>query len=181
MTVRAQTTHAVPTFQSLSSRWLRLCSLGPLAAAALIGANAIGCAGTGENVAEESTVPQGTATSAESARTDVSAVEPVQAALRNGVMATPETVGGLSMDGVGIYLSAARDTAEMTIYVVAPAESVTFSRPALYLTTQEGDHSKTDVAEFDDVTLEMGESRTFRKEADGPLMEVFANFAGEEG
>jgi len=96
-------------------------------------------------------------------------------------MATPDSVGGFSMEGVGVYLSAARDTAEMTLYVVAPAETVTFSRPALYLTTREGDHSKTDMAEFEDVTLDAGESRTLRKEADGTLMEVFADFAGDEG
>lgn len=174
MTVRVQTTPEVSTLDARSSRRLRWIPR-TLAAAALV--CTVGCAGTSESVTEEPVTPEGAANT-----TDVTAEAPVQAALRNGVLATPETVGGFSMDGVGVFLSAANDTAEMTLYVVAPAEAVTFARPALYLTTQEGDHETTDVAEFETVTLQMGESRTFRQDANGPLTEVFADFAGgDEG
>jgi hypothetical protein len=115
----------------------------------------------------------------------VVAEEPAHPALRNGVFATPQAVGGSSADGVGVFLSAVGDTAELTLYVVAPARSATFVRPALYLTTQEAEHSKTEVAEFEDVTMQAGESRVLREQADGTLLEVFADFAGagtgEEG
>jgi hypothetical protein len=96
------------------------------------------------------------------------------------VFATPQKFGGFSANGVGVYLSAVNDVAELTLYVVAPAQSATFGRPALYLTTREGDHTKTDVAEFEDVTLEAGESRVFSEEASGRLTEVFADFVGNE-
>jgi hypothetical protein len=165
MKVSHQTSMADPA----SSQWLRARRILPsLISAALI--CAAGCAGSGHDAADDTS------------DTDrVGADDSTQTALRNGVFATPETIGGFSADGVGVFLSAVDNAAELTLYVVAPAQSATFGRPALYLTTQEGDHSKTDVAEFDDVTVEAGESRVFRKEADGTLMEVFADFAGEEG
>jgi hypothetical protein len=116
--------------------------------------------------------------------TDVSqtaSAEPSRMALRNAAYATPEAIGGFCVDGVGVYLSAVDGVAELTLYVVAPATRVTFDRPALYLTTQEGDHWNTEVAEFEAVTLEAGESHVFREEAEGPLMEVVADFADAEG
>lgn len=109
---------------------------------------------------------------------EVSPEEPGVAVLRSGsASATPETVGGFCRDGAGVYLSATQDAAELLLYVVTPAQRATFSRPALYLTTREGDHSKTEVAEFEDVTLEAGESLVLQKEATGVLMEVLADFA----
>jgi hypothetical protein len=173
MNVRAQHTQPVSLVVDAACRqWLPLRFLQLLAAGALV--SAVGCAGSGESVASESVEPGDT-----SGTDEVAAEEPLQAALRNGVLATPETVGGFSTEGVGVYLSAVDNKAELTLYVVAPAQSATFVRPALYLTTQEGDHSKTEVAEFEDVTIEAGESRVFREEAGGPLMEVFADFAGD--
>jgi hypothetical protein len=170
MSVNAQHTQVDATCR----QWLPLRRpLQLLAAAAFV--CAAGCAGSNESVAEEPAVPGHT-----SATDEVAADEPLQAALRNGVLATPQTVGGFSTAGVGVYLSAADDTAELTLYVTAPAQSVTFGRPALYLTTQEGDHMKTEVAELEAVTIDAGESRVFRQAAGGKLMEVFADFAGNE-
>jgi hypothetical protein len=166
MNLRFQHTHHASIADASRSQWLPLLRL--LTTAALI--SAAGCTGSSDGLAEDTSDTYPSA-----------AEKPSHPALRNGVVATPETIGGFSADGVGVYLSAIDNTAELTLYVVTPAQSATFGRPALYLTTQEGDHSKTDVAEFDDVTVEVGESRVFRAEAEGTLMEVFADFAGEEG
>lgn len=169
MNLRSQPTHHGSMADASGSQWLPLRTIGRLlTTAALI--TAAGCTGTSDGFAEDT-----------SDADQVAADEPTHTALRNGVFATPETIGGFSAEGVGVYLSAVDDTAELTLYVVPPAEIATFGRPALYLTTQEGDHWKTEVAEFDDVTVEAGESRVFRAQADGTLMEVFADFAGEEG
>jgi hypothetical protein len=172
MRVRAQHTYPAPMVTAPCRQWLplRTC-FQSLATAALI--CAAGCAGSSERV-EEPADPGDT-----SGTDEVADDEPLQTALHNGVFATPETVGGFSTDGVGVYLSAVDNMAELTLYVVAPAQSATFRRPALYLTTQEDSHSKTEVAEFDDITIEAGESRVFREKAGGTLMEVFADFAGE--
>jgi hypothetical protein len=154
------------TADAFGSQWLPLrTSLQLFTTAALI--SVAGCAGNSDGFPEDTSDTE-----------QIAAGEPTHTALRNGVFATPQTVGGHSVDGVGVYLSAVDNTAELTLYVVAPAESATFGRPALYLTTQEGE---TEVAEFEHVTIEAGESRVFREEADGTLMEVFADFAGEEG
>jgi hypothetical protein len=144
-----------------------------LAAAALFAAAA--CAGSRGGVAGD---PADLADT--SGADEVTADEPIQSALHNGVFATPQKFGGFSANGVGVYLSAVNDVAELTLYVVAPAQSAAFGRPALYLTTQQGDHVKTDVAEFEDVTLEAGESRVFSEEAGGRLTEVFADFVSNE-
>jgi hypothetical protein len=165
MTVTAHTHHASAK-DAPCRQWLPLRAISQaLATAALV--CAAGCAGSIERVAGEPA-------------SEVAPEDQTQAALHKGVLATPDTVGGFSTDGVGVYLSAVDDTAELTLYVVAPAQRATFSRPALYLTTQDGEHSKTEVAEFDDVTIEAGESRVFSREAGGKLMEVFADFAGND-
>jgi hypothetical protein len=168
MKVKSLHTHRSATLPASCSQWLRFHSgLRLLTAAALVAA--AGCAGSSAGLAADTSDTH-----------QVAADESTHTALRNGVFATPQAVGGSAVDGVGVFLSAVDNTAELTLYVVAPAESVTFSRPSLYLTTQEADHSKTEVAEFEDVTLDAGDSRVFRAEADGMLMEVFADFAGEE-
>jgi len=156
------------TGEAQRSHWLLVrVALKLIAAAAL--SCSMGCAAASGSVEDT----QADATEAD----PVAAAEPSRSALRDGAYATPQTFGGFCEEGLGVYLSAAGDTAELTLYVVWPAKSATFHRPALYLTTQEGDHSKTEVAEFDDVTLQAGESRYFRRQADGKLMEVFADFA----
>lgn len=109
----------------------------------------------------------------------VAAADPIQAALLEGAYATPDTIGGFSVDGVGVYLSADTSAAELTLYVAPPADSAIFGRPALYITTQDGEHATTEVVEFEDVTLQVAESRVFRHEVEHPLIEVVANFAGE--
>lgn len=170
MRVRAQHTRDVSAIASCRQRLL----LHTLFVTAAI-VCAVGCAGSAESVAGDP------ADREETSRTDeVASDEPIQTALHKGVFATPETGGGFSMDGVGVYLSAVNNAAELTVYVVAPAQRATFARPALYLTTQEGDHATTEVAELEDVTLEAGESHVFREEAEGNLMEVFADFAGND-
>src|SRR5262245_1177773 len=62
--------------------------------------------------------------------------------------ATPDEVGGFALQGVGVYLNVVDDRAELMLYVVAPATIATFSRPTLYMTTQEGDHTATETAEL---------------------------------
>ena len=169
MKVQSQHSHQASTREAPPSQWLPLRTVVGLLGTALV-ISAAGCAVSGDGVEQDTS------------DTDQGAPdESMHAALRNGVFATPEAIGGFSVDGVGVFLSAVDNTAELTLYVVAPAQSVTFARPALYLTTQEGDHHKTEVAEFEDVTIEAGESRVFREDVEGTLMEVFANFAGEEG
>jgi hypothetical protein len=174
MRVRPKHTHDAPLVDASCRQWLPLRKFSHLfATAALV--CAAGCAGSSERVIGDPAEPGDT-----SGTDEVAADEPFQTALHNGVVATPQTVGGFSTGGVGVYLSAVDDMAELTLYVAAPAQIATFGRPALYLSTQEGDHQKTEVAEFDEVTIEAGESRVFRKEAGGKLMEVFADFAGSE-
>jgi hypothetical protein len=157
--------------EAVRSRWLLARAGLPLFAAALI--SAAGCAAGGEAEAlAEDTDP--------TLKGEVIPADPMREALRKGASATPDEVGGFCVQGAGVFLSAAGDTAELTLYVVAPAERVTFDRPALYLTTRDGDHENTEVAEFDGVTLEMGESQVFRRAATaGTLVGVFADFVNE--
>jgi hypothetical protein len=153
--------------EAVRRQWLLARAGLPLLAAAL--SFLTGCLPTVEEqaLAEETTESN-----------DVAAADPMMEALRNGAYATPEEVGGFCVEGVGVFLSAVGGTAELTLYVVAPAERMTFDRPALYLTTRDGDHENTEVAEFDAVTLQAGESRVFRRAAtDGTLVGVFADFA----
>lgn len=152
--------------------WLRNPRVWWLACAALLCTAA--CSGSGSHAADQLADPVETSDTPE-----VSAELPLEAALRDGAFATPESVGGFSTDGVGVFLTAVDNTAELTLYVVAPAKQATFYGPAMYLTTQVGDHAQTDIVEFEDVTLEAGESHVFRQEAGGTLMEVYADFAGE--
>ncbi|HKU39914.1 MAG TPA: hypothetical protein VJR89_17260 [Polyangiales bacterium] len=165
MTVRSQ--HA-----GSGSHWLRTRPALLLLMAAL--GSAAGCASGGAAVAEDDEAS--TTEPGPEARAD-----PTRAALQSGAYATPQAIGGFCVQGVGVYLSAVQDTAELTLYVVAPAQSATFARPALYLTTQEGESSKTEVAEFEDVTLQAGESFVLRKETEDRLLEVFADFEPGEG
>lgn len=152
-----------------------LASSLPLIAAALV--SLTGCLPSGEAPEVTEELADGASEPSVTAPVDS---EAMREALRRGTSATPEEVGGFCVDGVGVLLTAVDDAAELTVYVVAPAMRATFTGPALHWTTREGDHSKTEVAEFEDVTLEAGESHVFRREADGPLMDAFANFAGGE-
>ena len=154
--------HTVRPAKSSRRRWLPLPATLPLLAALF----AAGCAGSAEDISDTDEVAIGQLSRPEHGM---------------DAFATPETVGGFCSDGAGVYLSAVDNTAELTLYVVAPATIATFGRPALYLTTQEGEHWATETVEFEDVTLEAGESRVLRKQAAGTLMEVYADFAGEEG
>jgi hypothetical protein len=136
-------------------------------AAALLSAS--GCLGA------EADFPQ--AGSDEIATADV---EPSRIALRAGIAsAGADKIDGFCDSGVGVYLSATADRAELTLYVVAPAESATFGHPALRVTTQEGDAQKTDISEFESVTLVAGESRVFAKHVEGTLLNVVAELAAE--
>jgi hypothetical protein len=174
MRVTAQATDQAPTVEASCRQWQALSRFWLwLATAALV--SAAGCAGSRQGVEGDSPDLADTSGAAQAA-----ADEPIQSALHNGVFATPQNFGGFSANGVGVFLSAVNDVAELTLYVVAPAQSAAFGRPALYLTTQQGDHVKTDVAEFEDVTLEAGESRVFSEEAGGRLTEVFADFVSNE-
>ena len=154
--------HTVKPAKSSRKPGLPLPAALPLLAAIF----AAGCAGNAEGAVPE----------------DISDTDQVAvAALRMDAFATPETVGGFCTEGAGVFLSAVDNTAELTLYVVAPATIATFGHPALYLTTQEGEHRATETVEFEDVTLEAGESRVLRKQTAGTLMEVYADFAGEDG
>jgi hypothetical protein len=101
-------------------------------------------------------------------------VESTRIALRTGASAGPDELDGFCEDGAGVFLSAYGETADLTIYVVAPAETVTFERPALRLTTMLDGRPTTDISEFEDVTLHAGESRVFTAQTVGTLMDVVA-------
>jgi hypothetical protein len=138
-----------------------------VAAAALLSAS--GCVGVEADFSQ-----------ADSDEIAIAEVEPTRIALRAGTAsAGADEIDGYCESGVGVYLSATADRAELTLYVVAPAESATFEHPALRLTTQEGDGQKTDISEFETVTLVAGESRVFAKHAEGTLMNVVAEVAAE--
>ncbi len=180
MTTRHQQAGSASDANATRRQWLQARSL-PLIAAALVSVS--GCLPTGESpeiseeLADETSETRSSASAdAESSASDA---EAMREALRTGAWATPEDVGGFCVDGVGVLLTAVDDAAELTVYVVAPAKSATFTGAALRLTIREGDHSMTEVAELEDVTLEAGESHVFRREAHGQLMDAFANFAGE--
>jgi hypothetical protein len=106
-------------------------------------------------------------------------VEPTRIALRAGASVTPDDVDGFCNDGVGVYLSATAQSAELIVYVVAPADSAVFIRPALHLTTQQGDRQATDVVEFETTELQAGESQVFTKQTDGALLDVVAELGAE--
>jgi hypothetical protein len=106
-------------------------------------------------------------------------VEPTRIALRAGASVTPDDVEGFCNDGVGVYLSATTNTAELIVYVVPPAESAVFVRPALHLTTQQGDGQATDVMQFETTELQVGESQVFSKQSDGALLDVVAELGAE--
>lgn len=95
-------------------------------------------------------------------------------ALQTGASAEPGDNDGFCENGAGVILSAIGDAAYLTLYVVTPAEMVTFERSTLHLTTQRADGEATEVDDFEPVTLEAGESRSFTVEADGSLMHVVA-------
>lgn len=122
---------------------------------------------------------------AESAQLDdeeatVADAEPTRIALRKGAAAAgADEIDGYSDNGVGVYLSAANDTAELTLYVVAPAESATFEQPALHLTVQQGETQTTQDSEFETITLLAGESHVFSRRVDGALMGVVAEVAAQ--
>jgi len=100
-------------------------------------------------------------------------------ALRAGAAAGAGEIDGFCENGAGVYLSAREDSAELTVYVVTPAETVTFDRPALRVTTQRDDGQKTELNEFESVTLRAGESWSFAVEVgeDGTLVDVVAELA----
>jgi hypothetical protein len=104
----------------------------------------------------------------------IEAVEQTPSALRTQTVVAPNEFDGYCDDGVGIYLSADDAKAQLTVYVVTPAVSAVFVRPALQLTTQEGDTESTQVREFETVTLHAGESRVFTEYAEGALMDATA-------
>jgi len=107
-------------------------------------------------------------------------VMPTRIALSTGAASTSAgEIDGYCDRGIGVYLSATADRAELMVYVVTPAEYATFVRPALRLTTQDGADQKTDVSEFETVTLVAGESRVFTKQAEGTLMKAIAEVAAE--
>jgi len=56
--------------------------------------------------------------------------------------------------------------------VVTPAGSTTFKRPSLLLVLPQAEQA----SDFEDVTLEPGQSHAFHTEATGTLSKVTANF-----
>jgi hypothetical protein len=103
------------------------------------------------------------------------ASEPAQSALHAAaVSARVDETHGFCENGLGMYLSATANSAALTVYVVTPAEVVTFEHPILRVTLSDGDSQTTVVREFETVTLEAGESRTFSEYAEGTLLNVVA-------
>jgi hypothetical protein len=101
-------------------------------------------------------------------------VEPTRIALKTGASAGPDDIDGFCEEGAGVYLSADGDGAQLMLYVVAPAEAVTFERPELRLITGQADGEVTEVREFASVTLIAGESKVLSAQAEAPLMDVVA-------
>jgi hypothetical protein len=105
--------------------------------------------------------------------------EPAQpAAALASALATPAEFGGYFANGVGAFLSAQNNSADLTLYVVTPASRTTFKHPSLQL-MMPGDEPDelAEAQDFEDVTLEQGESRSFHAEPSGELQQVIANFA----
>lgn len=103
------------------------------------------------------------------------AIEPAQSALHAAdVSARADENDGFCDNGLGVYLSATANSADLTVYVVTPAKSATFEHPILRVTMADGDGEKTVVREFGTVTLEAGESRTFSEYVEGTLVNVVA-------
>ena len=97
-------------------------------------------------------------------------------ALRTGASVGPDEIDGFCENGAGVYLSADDTSAQLMVYVVTPAETVTFDRPELTLTTEQGD---TQTFQFETVTLRAGESWTFAEKVDAKLVDVVAEVAAE--
>jgi hypothetical protein len=104
------------------------------------------------------------------------AVAPKPIALRAGASVEPSEYDGYCEQGVGVYLSADEVKAELTLYVVYPAERAVFERLSLQLSTQagSGDVAETEVREIETIELRAGESRTFTEYAEGTLMAASA-------
>lgn len=149
---------------------IRLCGLaGSLALS--------GCLGAADNLAvtepdeselveaEESPLPE------ESPAPEQSAGPMLAAAV-----ATPEEFGGYFYKGVGAFLSAKNNVAELTVYVLPPASSATFKHPKLLLVMPHDQALEAEADDFDEVTLKTGQSRSFHTEAPGTLTQVVASF-----
>lgn len=97
-------------------------------------------------------------------------IAPTHIALQTAASAEPGDNDGYCENGAGVLLSALGDAATLTVYVVPPAEIVTFERSMLHVTSQQADGEVTEVTELDAVTLETGESWSFSAQAPGTLM-----------
>ena len=106
-------------------------------------------------------------------------VEPTRIALRAGTAVDADEIDGFCEDGAGVYLSTSGNTAELLVYVVTPAESVTFERPTLHVTSQQGEEELTEESEFESVTLRAGESFVFSEEVEGTLLDVVAEISAQ--
>jgi len=93
---------------------------------------------------------------------------------RGTASADADEIDGYCERGLGVYLSATAEQAELTVYVVAPAQVATFEHPVLRVTSQRDGVQETEVGEFESVTLEAGESWVFSKRAKGSLVNVVA-------
>jgi len=88
-------------------------------------------------------------------------------ALQSDASVAPDEIDGYCEDGVGVYLSADDESAQLVLYVVAPAETAVFWHPSLRLTVQDGEKQAIEAAEYDTFELKAGESRVFTLRADG--------------
>lgn len=91
-------------------------------------------------------------------------------------LATPDEFGSYFSNGVGAFLSAKNDVAELTLYVLPPAERATFKKPSLLLVMPDDLEHATEANDFEDVTLETGQSHAFHTVAPGTLTQVVASF-----
>jgi hypothetical protein len=105
---------------------------------------------------------------------EAQAVVPARVALRSGTSTAADEIDGYCENGVGVYLSAAGDSAELTLYLVPPATRATFEHPALRLSVAQPEGAITDRHEFESVTLQVGESRVLSRQAQGKLMAAAA-------
>lgn len=108
--------------------------------------------------------------------TEPTELEQSPATTQATALATPDEFGDYFADGVGAFLSAKNDVAELTLYLLPPAKTATIKHPSLLLVMPEDLDRATETNDFEDVTLETGQSHAFHVQAPGTLTQVIASF-----
>ena len=108
--------------------------------------------------------------------TEVAALEQSLGPKLATALATPDEYGSYFSNGVGAFLSAKNNVAEVTFYVLPPAELAMIKHPKLLLVMPSEQEPATEQNDFEDVTLKTGQSHAYHIEAPGTLTQVIASF-----